>query len=401
MGFKISNILDYDNFIALDIWAFKIKALLCKIEWSELKIISQATLRQSKKDMLDGEITDIWAVSKSIQKVISKACQNIDTIPNDIIVLFNTWDFIYDFTGVNYVRKWDREPITMKEIDKMIEDVEIRSIDKAKIKTENRLGLLDSEVKLITTSITWIYIDWKRISNPIWFTGKNVKFNLINIFSPISKFNTIKNIIRDLDKNLISIVPLPISLPKLIEESPYNFDSNVFIDIWYTKITIVLQSNSEIIWFNVLNFWYSLVEELLRNKTWLSYLDTEKILSHIDEEFDKYSDYLDDIFDFIFTSIDIAIKDIEKSFFTKNIFLSWAWISDKFKTRIKDFFEKNNLWKQITAIDKYAQDDFVWDCRNNNSLTWVLSLAKAGKELMNIKKDPLVRMLKYVIYRYE
>gem|GEM_PF-3490599 len=55
------------------------------------------------------------------------------------------------------------------------------------------------------------------------------------------------NIIRDLDLHLISIVPLPISLPKLIEESPYNYDSNIFIDIGYSKITIILQNNSEII----------------------------------------------------------------------------------------------------------------------------------------------------------
>jgi hypothetical protein len=31
----------------------------------------------------------------------------------------------------------------------------------------------------------------------------------------------------------------------------------------------------------------------------------------------------------------------------------------------------------------------------------VASLAKAWKELMAIKKDPLVRILRYVIYKYE
>jgi len=59
--------------------------------------------------------------------------------------------------------------IEMKEIDEMIEDVELRSLDKIKSKTENRLGIIEAEMKLLTTSITGIYVDGQRISNPIGF----------------------------------------------------------------------------------------------------------------------------------------------------------------------------------------------------------------------------------------
>ncbi|EKE29055.1 MAG: cell division protein (septum formation) [uncultured bacterium (gcode 4)] len=400
MSFRISNILDYDTFLAIDIWAFKIKVLVCKIDWQELKIIWSSTLRQSKKDMYNGEITDISSISKSIQKAVTKACQSLDSIPTDALVLLNSSELIYDFTSINYVRKWNNSPIGMKEIDEMIEDVEIRSLDKIKTKTESRLWIIEAEMKLVTTSITWIYVDGQRITNPIGFTGKNIKFNIINVFSPVSRFMILKNIIHDLWLNLISVVPLPISLPKLIEDSPYNYDNNIYLDIWYSKTTVILQSNSEILWFNILNFWYSLLEDELRSHLDKSYLDIENILWSLDEKYEEYKEIVDWALNFIFDSMVIAIQDIEKTFFAKNVFVSWAWVSEVLKKGIAEHFEKNHIGKHITVVDEFLTDENLKEY-NNNAMLWAVSLAKAGKELMAIKKDPLVRILRYVLYKYE
>ncbi|MDD2565806.1 MAG: hypothetical protein PHZ26_01835 [Candidatus Gracilibacteria bacterium] len=400
MSFKISNILDYDTFIALDIGSFKIKVLVCKIEGQDLKIIGSSSLRQSKKDMFEGEITDISSISKSINKAITKACQNLISIPKDIIVLYNSSELIYDFTSVNYIRKSKEGLITMKEIDEMIEDVELRSLEKIKAKTENRLGIVEAEMKLLTTAITGIYVDGQRISNPIGFGGKNIKFNLINIFCPISRFLTIKNIIRDLNYNLISVVPLAISLPKLIEESPYNYDTNLFIDFGYSKTTVILQNNSEIIGFNVLNIGLSIIEEELKNHLNKGYLDIENIMSSMDEKYEEYKKIIDETYNFIFDSIRVAIDDVEKSFFIKNLFLSGAGINETIKKLLLESLEKNHLGKHIVMLDKFLFDENLVEY-NNNALLPVASLAKAGKELMAVKKDPLVRILKYVIYKYE
>ncbi len=400
MSFRISNILDYDYFIALDIGAFKIKALACKIDWQELKIVWNASLRQNKKDMLNWEITDISSISRSIQKCIAKACQWLDSIPSDILVLYNSSELIYDFTSVNYIRKNHESEITMSEIDDMIEDVEVRSLDKIKSKTESRLWIIEAEMKLITTSITWIYVDSQRISNPVWFIGKNVKFNIINIYSPSSRFLIVKNIIRDIEMNLISIVPLPVCLPKLTEEKAYYFDQNLYVDIWYSKITVILQNNSEIIWFNVLNFWYATLEEELRKISGKSYLDIENLLSNLDQNYEENKAIIDEVYEFFFESIQVAIRDADKTFLIKNILLSWAWVNNTLKEQIKKYFEKNHLGTAIDVISSYADEESLfWN--NAWSMTQVLSLARAGKELMAIKKDPLVRILRYVIYKYE
>lgn len=86
MSFKISNIVDYHQFIALDIGTSKIKVLICSIEGGGIKILGSATLRQSKKNIIDGEIADLYGVSETIKKAINKAGENLDEIPSDIVI---------------------------------------------------------------------------------------------------------------------------------------------------------------------------------------------------------------------------------------------------------------------------------------------------------------------------
>ncbi|EKE26266.1 MAG: cell division protein (septum formation) [uncultured bacterium (gcode 4)] len=400
MAFKISNVLEYDSFIALDIWSFKIKVLVCKIEYWELKIIWKSYLRQNKKDFISWEIADLSSVSKSISKAILKACQNLEEIPKDIVVWFNSSSLLYDHISINYVRQSKDSPIWMKEIDEMIKNIEYKSLDKIKTKIESRLWIIDSEMRLITTSIVSIYIDWQRLSNPIGFTWKNVKLNLINIFSPSSKYNIIKNIIRDLDKNLISVVPVGISIPKLIEDSNYSFDYNLFIDFWYSKTTIIVENNSEILGFNIINYWLEVLEEELKRNLSLNYIDIENIIKDMDSNYNNHKEIFDNYFNLIFDSVMVASLDIEKNLFLKNIFISWGWASNIVKEKIWHYFEKKNHWKNILVVNDFDKEIGLKEVTNPTDVT-ALSLAKAWKEIIGIKKDPIARILRYILYKYE
>jgi len=91
----------------------------------------------------------------------------LENIPDDIVVCFNSQYLIYNFIGMNYLREDKNSQIKMSEIDDMIKKVEYKSIEKIKSKAESRVGIIDCEMKLITTSITSISIDGQRFSNPI------------------------------------------------------------------------------------------------------------------------------------------------------------------------------------------------------------------------------------------
>lgn len=176
-----------------------------------------------------------------------KAGAGLDSIPDDMVVGFDSNSLLYDAIGMNYVRKNPEEPITMEEIDDIVKEIEGKSIERVRAKMSTRLGLIDSEMKLITTSVTSIHLDGKKVSNPLGFAGKNIKFHILNLFVPISDFTRMKSIVRDTGRNLLSFVPIAVTMPKLLEESDMHFDYNLYLDIGYSRVTVTVENDSEIL----------------------------------------------------------------------------------------------------------------------------------------------------------
>jgi cell division ATPase FtsA len=297
MSFKISNIVDYNHFIALDIGTSKIKVLICSIEGGGLKVLGSSIMRQSKKNIIDGEIADLYGVSETIKKAISKAGENLDEIPSDIVISLGSILTFSDIIHMNYIRENPESPINMVEIDNIVKKVEHTSLDRVKNKILERTGIIESEMRLVTTSIISITVDGKKIGNPVGFTGKNIKLGVINVFVPLSYVNMIQNIGRGLSKNIISLVPSIITLPKLIEERDQSFDFNCCVDFGCSKTTIVIENRGEILGGNTLNFGFGLLEETFKRKEpSLGYLDIEYHISHIEQSYEKYKDIFDTFF---------------------------------------------------------------------------------------------------------
>jgi cell division protein FtsA len=211
-------------------------------------------------------VSDLRSVSDAVAKTIYKATESLDHVPNDVIVGLNTSHFLYDTLSMNYVRQDPSRPIEMKEIDDIIAGTERKSLDRLRSKIDTRIGLIDSEMKPVTTSLTAIYLDGQKVSNPVGFTGKNIKLNILNVFAPVTKFNITRNLVSNLDKNIVSIVPLPVSLPKLLEHTSYFEDSNLFIDFGYGKTTVMVQNAGETLGMHVIPFGMSLLEDSLHKE---------------------------------------------------------------------------------------------------------------------------------------
>lgn len=323
MSFKISNIVDYNQFIALDIGTSKIKVLICSIEEAELKILGSAIMRQSKKNIIDGEIADLYGVSETIKKAINKAGENLDGIPSDIVISLGSILTFSDIIHMNYIRENPESPITMDEIDHIVKKVEHTSLDRVKGKIRERTGIIESEMKLVTTSIISITVDGKKIGNPIGFTGKNIKLGVINVFVPLSYVNMIQSIGRGLSKNIISLIPSIVTLPKLTENKEENFDFNCCIDFGGTKTTIVVSNRGEILGGNTLNFGFGLLEETFKRKEpKLGYLDIEHHITHMEQTYEEHREVFDSFFSIIFDGIFVATTDITRQLFLKNVFIS-------------------------------------------------------------------------------
>lgn len=358
-------------------------------------------MRQSKKNVIDGEIADLYGVSETIKKAISKAWEHLDEIPSDIVISLGSTLTFTDIIHMNYIRENPESPITMEEVDHIVKKVEHTSLDRVKGKIRERTGIIESEMKLITTSIISIMVDGKKLGNPIGFTGKSIKLGVINVFVPLTYVNMIQNIGRGLSKNIISLIPSIITLPKLIEEKDENFDFNCCIDFGASKTTITVSNRGEILWDNTLAFGFWLLEEIFKQKEWkLGYLDIEHHIAHMEQTYTDFKEVYDSFFSVLFDAIFIAATDITKQLFLKNIFTSWWWVSPFLQKKLEEYLQTKSIGNDIhieqslTTIDNISPYDI-------GSFSQVYSLAKATAEMLLLKKDPIARILRYIIYRYE
>ena len=86
MGFRISNIHEYDRFIAIDLGSYRVRAALYTMKDGKLKLEGSGCVRQHRKNMLQGVIMDMQGVAQTIDKAIHEACAHIDSLPEDIIL---------------------------------------------------------------------------------------------------------------------------------------------------------------------------------------------------------------------------------------------------------------------------------------------------------------------------
>lgn len=322
MSFKFKPLSEYDRFVAVDIGAYRVKVLVCSVEAGELKIHGRASIRQSKKNVISGEIADLAAVSDVVRRTILKAAEGLDSLPEEMVLSINSSALLYDSIGTNYVRTNPDDPITMEEIDRMIASTEGKSLERVRTKAEDRFDLGPNELRLVTTSLTSISLDGKKVSNPVGFTAKNVKLTLVNFFVPHSTFQALSLIVRDLSMKLVSVVPVPVALPKLVEDKTESFDANAFVDVGYSRVTVTLTDRSELIGASVIDFGYSLLEEAIRKEgSDLSGFDIEDRLSHPEKYASQYKAY-SKFHDLVSDGIRIALSEIAKSVRVRNFFFS-------------------------------------------------------------------------------
>lgn len=285
----------------------------------------------------------------------------------------------------------------MQEIDLMIKKVESESFVRVRKKCKEQYGIANDDIRLVSSTITNIIIDEKVVMNPIGFTGKNIRLTVINIFAPASEFNVIRSIVASLGKQIISLIPTPLIFPKLIETSDYADDNAYIIDIGHSHTTILLTENNQILSFETFptgtEMLVHLIEETYPD---LSPIQIENILCgsikdvSIQNELQVFNEYILDLFSGFIQNQKNPIKQ-------KHLFCYGGFFENKqFFHIFSDAFEA----VYGSSLRKHRLIDVV-EAPENNDKMLTYGLALIAQELLLVKKDPIVRILRYVLYNYE
>jgi hypothetical protein len=104
----------------------------------------------------------------------------------------------------------------------------------------------------------------------------------------------------------------------------------------------------------------------------------------------------------LFDAVFVAVRDIVDHVYFKNIFLSGSSVAPIFQKKASEYFAEKQgsvepFVTDLLEVSKYAELLHT----EHSSWAGVASLAVVGRELLTVKKDPIARILRYVVYRYE
>jgi len=398
MGFQIRTLSENDRFFVVDIGSTRIKVMLCELDSGNLSVLEHASIRQSRKHMFGWDISDLQGVSETLQKAIGKIEKDYQQNVSNCIFSIQSPSLVADTFSMNYVRDHETQVLDMEEIDNMVSKIEQRSLEKAKPKMSSLLLEDESQMKLITTSLTSITIDGKKVSNPIGFTGKNVSLTVCNVFIPTTTFHLYTSIARNIDKKVLSYVPTPIALTKAQADSLELFDPNGFVDIWHSLTSITLENYSELLGAIQIPVGSSLYENMLVRKfPKLSRLEIEHIMR------DDSSNHSQDVkkiqkefLELLVRSIVVGLKMISNTYLLKNLYISWGVAQASFLPLFQEQFYAHTGNTNVKVLPLLPTEIQL------ESNFWVAySLAKTTQELVRFQEDPIARILRHVIYRYE
>ncbi len=399
----INKLIPSKKVIIIDIWTYKVKVALCEYKNNEINLISYQEKKQDSQNIIGTEISSIEWILNTIEYVFQKTLSKSNMSVKDVILNIPTSTIVSSWKDINYKRIDDKESIDIKELDYIISKVENEALIKAKESIFKKTGYLDVDMKLITSSITDINIDWFRVSNPIWFTWKDVFISVLNIFIPANRYHIITTIWNHLNKNILSIIPLEFSLPKILSNTDYQYDDVLFIDIWNSKTSLIVQKSWVIIWFDKINLW---INDLIKNIKNTSNETTLEIIKNIDlkEKYLKEKNEFLEVFEEWFI---LSLKEVLKSNLVPHkVFISWWWDNEF----VRDFIKKIDLTKHTLHSLKplnFIKIDFDeikinWDKSIfNKTNLWILSMMIATKEIISYKNNPIIGMVKNFIEKNE
>jgi hypothetical protein len=398
MGIRIKSISEQERFFAVDIGSARIKVLLCEISSGELIILDSSSIRQSRKNMSDGVISDLQGVSDTLMRALDKMQDQTEGRLEVGSVIFSLQSpyLVTDTLSMNYVRESADQPLTMEEIDQMVAKIEYKSLEKAKPKILAQIPLEIAQMKLVTTSLSSIMIDGKKVANPIGFIGSNVSLSVCNAFLPASVFNLYATIARKLDRTVISFVPVPIALPKSRGEALELFDPNCYIDVGSSITSIALENYSELIGAIQIPIGTTLLEDMLMRKfPRLTRLEIEHCM-HSKERTREETGVFTEFFELLSTAVQTGVSIITSTPLLRNFYFSGASMTPENREALFDQLRVRYSPQEIHAADLLGG---VSDLGGEYAIAY--SLARSALELVRQSSDPIARLLRFVIYRHE
>lgn len=222
--------------VALDIGTEFVKALIAKVERDEkgneiAKVVGVGRKHQKLSDMYSGAIADIGGVVDNCDAALNEAETMANVTAKDTVVGIAGELVKGATTTIKYKRSNPDKAIELPELEKIVDKVQARALERAKKEMAWEAGDTDIEIKLVNAAIVNVFIDGYKVNNPVGFQGRDVSIQLFCAFAPMVHIGAIERVVYDLDLNLVNVAAEPFAVAKSVGVEKSETFSAIFIDV--------------------------------------------------------------------------------------------------------------------------------------------------------------------------
>lgn len=397
--FNVKKINNQKIVMVINVWSYKVRAMLCSFSFSGIKILWYWEKRQSRLDVINNEINNISWLCETIKQAIIKAEMIANEKSFEIVINpFFSNTFYYSKT-LSYKQKDNTVKILDKDIFNIVDNVENISIRSITNEILKKYWFAKEDLYLILSNILNLSIDWKKVKNLLNEKWEDIKIKILNSFISKVDYNNIINISNYLDKKIVKIIPEEYAIIKLWN----NWISEVFLDIWNTSTWLSIKSlDNSLKWAIRLDIWINdLVKEIIKNDS----RSRSQIIKKIDRE-DLFKKEKKIFLSFFLDILSEWLKEIlQWNICPENFILIWGWANNLF---IKKFLKEKNfndfgvkMIKNITfnsiVIDENKNISWIDKILNNSNLNIIASAISYKNIIMsenNIMEKALEKSVK-------
>jgi cell division protein FtsA len=202
--------------VALDIGTENVKALIGKINDTNVDIVGVGRAHQGLSDMQAGAVADIAAVTANCNKALAQAEEQAG-ISARAVVIGIAGELVKGTTiTVRVSRKDAKKPLEVEEVEKIISLVQKRAFEKAKEQISTELGGKEVDVQLVNSALVRMEIDGYVVTNPVGFQGKEVMVQLYTAFAPLIHIGALEQVATQLDMDLLAVAAEPFAVSRSV-----------------------------------------------------------------------------------------------------------------------------------------------------------------------------------------
>jgi len=274
-----------DYVVALDIGTEFVKALIARVNGDDLEIIGVGRKRQEPSDMHSGAIADIAGVVQNCEAALAEA-EDQAGLQAKRAVIGIAGELVKGNTStIKYRRPQPDKPLTVAEMELIIEKVQ----ERAQVKAQKQIGLetgnSEVEVKLVNSALVSLHIDGYKVSNPIGFQGRDVAVQIYTAFAPMVHIGALERVADEVGLELVAVAAEPFAVSRAVvgTDASSNFTA-ILADVGGGTTDIAVVNDGGVEGTRMFGIGGRSFTQTLANAMDLNYKDAEKLKVNLDSE---------------------------------------------------------------------------------------------------------------------